>query len=77
MFTKWKDEFLKEGKTEEEKAKILTDTTYCLLSNKPSFNWGRSATAFADATSSILDNVEYDLIDMVQSMDPDSVTRFA
>ena len=74
MFIKRKEEFLQEGKTEEEKAQILTDTIYCLLSNKPSFNWGRSAYAFVDATSSIIDNAEYELVDMVQNMDPDSVT---
>lgn len=62
---------MKEGNTDKEKAAILVDLTYCLLSNKPTFNWGKSANSFIKNTKSIIETSEYDYIDLITSMDPD------
>lgn len=72
-----KDAFLKECKNDEQKAALLADLVYCIQSNKPTFNMGKSAEAFNVASSSVIQTYEYDIVDLITSMDPDRVTRLA
>lgn len=54
LITDWKDDLLKECKNDEQKAALLTDLIYCIQSNKPTFNMGKSAMAFTQTSTELI-----------------------